>query len=665
MRPFTRRTATLAAITLTSALTVSLPAAPALAATVSPPPATVPPTQTDWTMSLSLDQFEPSLGELTSATFTLDSSVDSTLQVENLSTSSGCTATLGWAATIGADTPTGVLSDNLNQFETEALTVFDGTIDFGGASGMTWTTTTTGVTRTLTVTDPADLATYTGTGTFLVEMEASAVTSVTGCSNIAQNISTAAGAVVTVVYDYIPSEPGIDIEKATNGEDADTPTGPQIPVGDPVTWTYLVTNTGNVDLTDVTVTDDQGVTVTCPHDTLAVGDTMTCTANGTAQVGQYANLGTATATAPDGAAVADDDPSHYYGKVPTGDEPGIDIEKATNGEDADTPTGPQIPVGDPVTWTYLVTNTGNVDLTDVTVTDDQGVTVTCPHDTLAVGDTMTCTANGTAQVGQYANLGTATATAPDGAAVADDDPSHYYGKVPTGDEPGIDIEKATNGEDADTPTGPQIPVGDPVTWTYLVTNTGNVPLTGVTVGDNHRVDISCPHDTLAVGESMTCTASGTARLGQYANLGTATATAPDGAAVADDDPSHYYGYLVRVRLDCSHGDIGCLGVIGQVPGQVAVVIDGVELECDTRFDPATNTTRFECMVDSRLLSDNVTVEVYVDGVLLWSGTSISAHCDVAPATPASRPAGEHAVLREPSAATTDRRYRSDARVEDA
>jgi hypothetical protein len=61
----------------------------------------------------------------------------------------------------------------------------------------------------------------------------------------------------------------------------------------------------------------------------------------------------------------------------------------------------------------------------------------------------------------------------------------------------------------------------------------------------------------------------------------------------------------------------------------------------------------------------VTVEVYVDGVLLWSGTSISAHCDVAPATPASRPAGEHAVLREPSAATTDRRYRSDARVEDA
>ena len=46
--------------------------------------------------------------------------------------------------------------------------------------------------------------------------------------------------------------PDIDIEKATNGEDADTPTGPEIPVGGAVEWTYVVTNTGNVDLTNVT-----------------------------------------------------------------------------------------------------------------------------------------------------------------------------------------------------------------------------------------------------------------------------------------------------------------------------------------------------------------------------------------------------------------------------
>ncbi len=78
-------------------------------------------------------------------------------------------------------------------------------------------------------------------------------------------------------------------------------------------------------------------------------------------------------------------------------------------------------------WTYVVTNTGDVDLTGVSVVDDQGVTVTCPQDTLAVGESMTCTASGIAVKGQYANLGTTEGTAPDGTVVTDTDPSHYFG----------------------------------------------------------------------------------------------------------------------------------------------------------------------------------------------------------------------------------------------
>ena len=105
------------------------------------------------------------------------------------------------------------------------------------------------------------------------------------------------------------------------------------------------------------MTDNQGVTVSCPTDTLAAGASMTCTGSGTAVAGQYANIGTATGTPPVGDPVTDTDPSHYFGE-----RPAIDIEKATNGEDADTPTGPQIPVGDSVTWTYVVTNTSNVEL---------------------------------------------------------------------------------------------------------------------------------------------------------------------------------------------------------------------------------------------------------------------------------------------------------------
>ena len=45
--------------------------------------------------------------------------------------------------------------------------------------------------------------------------------------------------------------------------------------------------------------------------------------------------------------------------------------------------------------------------------------------------------------------------------------------------PSVTIEKYTDGADADTPTGPVIPRGDPVRWTYVVTNTGNTRLGNV------------------------------------------------------------------------------------------------------------------------------------------------------------------------------------------
>ncbi len=67
-----------------------------------------------------------------------------------------------------------------------------------------------------------------------------------------------------------------------------------------------------------------------------------------------------------------------------------------------------------VNWTYLVTNTGNVTLTNVVVTDDQGVAVTCPKTTLTAGEFMTCTGSGTAEAGQYAQHRQATGTPPVG-----------------------------------------------------------------------------------------------------------------------------------------------------------------------------------------------------------------------------------------------------------
>jgi uncharacterized repeat protein (TIGR01451 family) len=121
---------------------------------------------------------------------------------------------------------------------------------------------------------------------------------------------------ITVIGDCEVAEPAIDIEKYTNGEDADSPTGPIIPVGDTVEWTYIVTNTGNVPLSNAVVTDDILGTI-CTIASLAVGDSASCTASGTAMAGQYTNIGNVTGEY-DGVTVYDEDPSNYYGDASPG-----------------------------------------------------------------------------------------------------------------------------------------------------------------------------------------------------------------------------------------------------------------------------------------------------------------------------------------------------------
>ena len=218
--------------------------------------------------------------------------------------------------------------------------------------------------------------------------------------------------------------PAIDIEKATNGEDADSVTGPEIEVGATVTWTYVVTNTGDADLADVAVTDDK-LGAICTVGDLAVDASATCTATGTAALGQYANEGTVTGTDPRAKVeVTDTDPSHYIG-VPS-PVPAIDIEKFTNGSQADEPTDPDVPeieTGATVTWRYDVTNTGDVALTDVTVADDKEGFI-CTIGTLAVGATDSCTATGIAEARLYANIGTVVGFYGE-VSVTDSDPSHY------------------------------------------------------------------------------------------------------------------------------------------------------------------------------------------------------------------------------------------------
>jgi uncharacterized repeat protein (TIGR01451 family) len=114
----------------------------------------------------------------------------------------------------------------------------------------------------------------------------------------------------------------------------------------------------------------------------------------------------------------------------------IHLEKRTNGVDADDPPGPSIPPGDPVTWTYEVSNPGNVAIRRVTVTDDKGVVprfVSGDADgdgELDPGETWRYEATGTAGSEPYENTATATGLDVLETPLQDTDPSHYSFTAP-------------------------------------------------------------------------------------------------------------------------------------------------------------------------------------------------------------------------------------------
>ena len=238
-------------------------------------------------------------------------------------------------------------------------------------------------------------------------------------------------------------------------------------------------------------------------------------------------------------------------------------------------------------------NIGDVPLSNIEVTDDQIGDIDCPQSSLDAGESMTCTAEGIAEEGQYRNEGLS------GRYGSQRRQGPRQGSEPLSRElkqgkPDIRLEKSTNGEDADSPTGPMIPVGDPVLWEYEVTNTGDVPLSDIQVTDDQIGDIVCPMTTLEPGESMTCTAEGIAEEGLYRNEGRVVGTGPDGTDVRDKDRSHYFGKEEETGLEgCSHGywknHLGSVAPDGiftvDLVGDVFVIPDSIaEIGDDTLLD---------------------------------------------------------------------------------
>jgi hypothetical protein len=90
-------------------------------------------------------------------------------------------------------------------------------------------------------------------------------------------------------------------------------------------------------------------------------------------------------------------------------------------------------------------------------------------------------------------------------------------------------------------------LGDQITWAFVVTNIGNVTLSGVTVNDGMLaaagVAVSCPQTVLAPGQAMTCMSDAYTvtqadmDAGHVVNAATSTGLTPKGPKVTSNSDS--------------------------------------------------------------------------------------------------------------------------------
>ncbi|MCP4655519.1 MAG: hypothetical protein GY856_08885 [bacterium] len=313
----------------------------------------------------------------------------------------------------------------------------------------------------------------------------------------------------------------LTLDKKTNGKDD----AGEIPPGSTVQWTYTVKNAGSVALVKVKVVDDP-MPANLKCDSVAKldpGKTMSCTASGKAVAGPFTNTATVTAvSAGDPACKAEArDSSGYQGSTDCSEKPGIKLDKKTNGKD----NAGQVAVGSTVKWTYTIRNTGDVALAKVKVVDSpMPANLKCGNVAkLKPGKAMSCTASGKAISGPFTNTATVTAESAGKPAcrteVQATDSSGYKGACTEGPAK-LTLDKKTNGKN----NAGQIAAGSEVTWTYVVRNTGQATIKNLKLVDSPPEQISCTPDVtvLKAGESMNCTAKGTAVEGNFKNTATVT-----------------------------------------------------------------------------------------------------------------------------------------------
>jgi uncharacterized repeat protein (TIGR01451 family) len=319
--------------------------------------------------------------------------------------------------------------------------------------------------------------------------------------------------------------PSIALVKTGELDMTVVPPNDRVDEGDEITYTFTITNTGNVTLDNVTlndallglvnvVLDGNNVTGDNGNDVLDVNETWTFTATYTLtqpdiDAGEVRNQALVTATDPNEVEVSDESdfesPSEDRETVVVlQQEPSIALVKTGELDMTVVAPNDRVDEGDEITYTFTITNTGNVTLDNVTlndallglvdvVLDGNNVTGDNGNDVLDVDETWTFTATYTLtqpdiDAGEVSNQALVTATDPNEQEVSDESdfesPSEDRETVVVlQQEPSIALVKTGALNLAVVAPNDQADVGDQITYTFTITNTGNVTLENIALDD--------------------------------------------------------------------------------------------------------------------------------------------------------------------------------------
>ena len=354
--------------------------------------------------------------------------------------------------------------------------------------------------------------------------------------NIATGNSNQTPEVIDTLITTLPQTPNLTIEKILI---SDTTGG--IQVGEALIYYIEIVNTGNITLHNVTISDPTLTpnTKICP----AVAPNGICILTGTYTVkqsdmdaGQVVNnaTGSSNETPPEPVQVI----------TPITQNP-----ETTTVKTLLTDISGGVAEGDILEYQIVVTNSGNITLHNVSVSDPVLTPDLATCDSLVPG--AACTLTGTYTLSQddvddaeFENTGTGDSDE------TDPDPDILITPLPQ--NPELLVEKST-------PDSTYFEIGQIINYTIEVTNTGNVTISNISLSDPEAdaASITCTATELLPGESLTCTAIHTVDqddmfAGEVINVANANGDDPLGNSLSQ--PSNTV--VVSIQIILANDDTG-------------------------------------------------------------------------------------------------------------